>query len=104
MDAKEPAQSSKRLDEGKVAATVGGVGVAASGIYFFRRSSGPESSATTDKAVNPLLAAIAPKPKPENATGVHLFFFLVMAHARTRARTKNEHGQSLTQQIQRSRR
>ena len=29
MDTKEPAQSSKRLDEGKVAAAVGGVGVAA---------------------------------------------------------------------------
>ena len=70
MDTKEPAQSSKRLDEGKVAAAVGGVGVAVSGIYFFRRSSGPESSATTDKPISPLLAAIAPKPKPENATGV----------------------------------
>ena len=49
---------------------VGGVGVAAGGIYFFRRSSGPESSATTDKPISPLLAAIAPKPKPENATGL----------------------------------
>lgn len=67
MDSKEPAQSSKRLDEGKVAAAVG---VTASGIYFFRRYSVQESSVTTEKPINPLLAAIAPKPKPENATGV----------------------------------
>ena len=63
----EVQQTSKKLEQGQVAAAVG---VAASGIYLFRRAGGPDSGAADGKASNPLLAAIAPKPKPENATGV----------------------------------
>jgi hypothetical protein len=60
-------QSGKKVEPGQVAVAAG---VAASGIYLFRRAGGPDSGAADGKASNPLLAAIAPKPKPENATGV----------------------------------
>lgn len=96
VGAKEPTQSSKRLEEGKVVAAVGG-GVVASGIYFFfRKAGGPEINVATDRPINSLLAAIAPKAQPENATGVSSIFLSWRGQAPGARARRQEHGQSLT--------